>query len=265
MKKKKKYLVSVIINCHNGAKFLDKAISSVVKQTHDNWEVIFWNNKSTDQSEQIIKNFKDKRIKYYESEKYLKLYEARNEAIKKTKGKYICFLDSDDWWDRNKIKLQLDELEFNKSNIIYSNYYLFNEEKKYKKLFSKTHLPSGYITEKLLKKYVIAMSSVMISSKFLKKKLFNSMYEVIGDFDFLIRASISNRILCVQKPLLFARIHKKNFSFTRRDLHIFELKNWLKNNFKLLYNFRISLCYQKFYLFKLEFKKLISSFLRVNI
>jgi hypothetical protein len=60
--------------------------------------------------------------------------------------------------------LQLDELEFNKSNIIYSNYYLFNEEKKYKKLFSKTHLPSGYITEKLLKKYVIAMSSVMISS-----------------------------------------------------------------------------------------------------
>ena len=263
--RKKKNLVSVIINCHNGAKFLDKAISSVVKQTYDTWEVIFWNNKSTDQSEQIIKNFKDQRIKYYESKKYLKLYEARNEAIKKTKGKYICFLDCDDWWDRNKIKLQLEELEFNKSNIIYSNYYLFNEQKKYKKLFSKTHLPSGYITEKLLKKYVIAMSSVMISNKFLKKKLFNSMYEIIGDFDFLIRASISNRILCVQKPLLFIRIHKKNFSHIRRDLHIFELKNWLKNNFKLLENLRISLHYQKFYLFKLEFKKLINFFFRVNI
>jgi len=263
--KKKNYLVSVIVNCHNGAKFLDKAINSVAKQTYDNWEVIFWNNKSTDKSEQVIKNFKDKRIKYYESKKYLKLYEARNEAIKKTRGKYICFLDCDDWWDQNKIKLQLDELEFNKSSIIYSNYYLYNEEKKYKKLFSKNHLPSGYITEKLLKKYVIAMSSVMISSKFLKKKLFNSMYEIIGDFDFLIRASISNRILCVQKPLLFARIHKKNFSLTRRDLHISELKNWLKYNYKLLENIGVSLRDQKFYLFKLELKRLINFFFKVNI
>lgn len=263
--RKKKYLVSIIINCHNGAKFLGKAINSVVKQTYDNWEVIFWNNKSTDKSEQIIKNFKDNKIKYYESKKYLKLYEARNEAIKKTKGKYICFLDCDDWWDRNKIKLQLDELVLNKSNIIYSNYYLFNQEKKYKKLYSKMYLPSGYITEKLLKKYTIAMSSVMISSKFLKKKLFNNMYEVIGDFDFLIRASISNRILCVQKPLVFARIHKKNFSTIRRDLHISELKNWLKYNYKLLKNFRIFLNYQKFYLFKLEFKRFINFFFKVNI
>jgi len=56
------------------------------------------------------------------------------------------------------------------------------------------------------------------------------MYKIIRDFDFLIRASISNRILCIQKLLLFAIISKKNFSLTRRDLDIFELKNWLKYN-----------------------------------
>ena len=82
------------------------------------------------------------------------------------------------------------------------------------------------------------------------------------DFDFLIRASISNRILCVQKPLLFARIHKKNFSLTRRDLHISELKNWLKYNYKLLENIGVSLRDQKFYLFKLELKKIINFFLK---
>ena len=263
--KKKNYLVSIIINCHNGDKYLDKAINSIIKQTYNNWEIIFWNNKSEDKSEEIIKKFNDKRIKYYESKKYLKLYNARNEAIKNAKGNYICFLDCDDWWDKNKIKLQLNELESNKLNIIYSNYYLFNEKNKYKKIFSKKYLPSGYITQQLLKKYVIAMSSIMISAKFLKNNLFNSKYEIIGDFDFIIRSSIHNRILCVQKPLLFARIHKKNFSLTRRDLHIFELKNWLNDNNKLLKKIGISLRDQKLYLFKLELKKFINNFFKINI
>ena len=60
--KKKNYLVSIIINCHNGAKYLDKAINSIIKQTYNNWEIIFWNNKSEDKSEEIIKKFNDKRI-----------------------------------------------------------------------------------------------------------------------------------------------------------------------------------------------------------
>ena len=90
--------VSIIMNCHNGEKYLKKSISSVINQTYKNWELIFWDNKSTDRSEKIFKDFKDKRLRYFKSKNYFKLYKARNKAIKKCRGKFIAFLDTDDWW-----------------------------------------------------------------------------------------------------------------------------------------------------------------------
>ena len=60
-------VVSVIINCHNGEKYLSKCIKSILAQTYKNWEIVFWDNCSTDNSKKIIKNFKDTRIKYFKS------------------------------------------------------------------------------------------------------------------------------------------------------------------------------------------------------
>ena len=101
-------LVSVIINCHNGEKFLNKSIQSVINQTYNNWEIIFWDNKSTDKSEQIVRSFKDRRIKYFKSNKFQRLYKTRNLAIKNSKGKYLCFLDTDDLWNKNKLSAQIN-------------------------------------------------------------------------------------------------------------------------------------------------------------
>ena len=60
-----KGLVSVIMNCHNGATFLKEAIQSILNQKYKRWELIFWDNNSTDNSAKIFKNFKDKRLKYF--------------------------------------------------------------------------------------------------------------------------------------------------------------------------------------------------------
>ena len=97
-------LVSVIMNCHNGEEYLKESINSLMSQTYKNWELIFWDNKSFDNSKKIVKKFKDKRIKYFKSEKFRNLYHSRNLAIKKAKGKYIGFLDVDDLWERTKLK-----------------------------------------------------------------------------------------------------------------------------------------------------------------
>ena len=101
------YLVSVITNSHNGEKFLRQSINSLLSQSYKNWELIFFDNVSKDKSIKIAKGFNDKRIKIYKTLKYMKLYSARNAAIKKTKGKIICFLDTDDLWKKNKLKEQL--------------------------------------------------------------------------------------------------------------------------------------------------------------
>ena len=100
--KKKFPLISIIINCFNGEKFLSQSIKTVFDQTYSNWEIIFWDNKSTDKSKEIIKSFKDSRIKYFYSKKFNTLYKSRNLAINKAKGDYICFLDTDDLWKKEK-------------------------------------------------------------------------------------------------------------------------------------------------------------------
>lgn len=108
-------LISVIMNCHNGARYLKQSIKSLLNQKYNNWELIFWDNKSTDSSKKILLSFKDKRIKYFKSKNFLSLYKSRNLAIKKAKGKYVSFLDTDDWWASNKLKDQVSILEKKKN------------------------------------------------------------------------------------------------------------------------------------------------------
>ena len=79
--KKKTPLVTVIMNCYNGEKYLRKALSSIINQTYKNWELIFWDNFSEDDSKKIIAKFSDKRIKYFKSTKFNRLYKSRNLAI----------------------------------------------------------------------------------------------------------------------------------------------------------------------------------------
>ena len=73
-----KKLVSVLVNCHNGEKYLKEAINSILNQSYPNFEIIFFDNNSTDRSLEIIKSYNDQRINIYKSKNLIPLYEARN-------------------------------------------------------------------------------------------------------------------------------------------------------------------------------------------
>ena len=88
-RKKNNQKVSIIINCYNGEKYLNLAIESVLNQTYKNWEIIFWDNQSTDDSKFILKSYKDKRIKYFYAKKFTNLHIARNLAISKAKREHL--------------------------------------------------------------------------------------------------------------------------------------------------------------------------------
>ena len=123
---KKENLISVIVNCYNGEKFLKNCINSILNQTYKNFEIIFLDNNSSDQSVKIIKEFASPKIKIFQNQNYLKLYEARNLAIKKSEGNFITFLDTDDWWDKDKLQKQLDEFLLNREiSFTYSNFFNF--------------------------------------------------------------------------------------------------------------------------------------------
>ena len=119
--KNKQELVSIILNCYNGEKFLAEALLSLKNQTYKNWELIFWDNRSTDSSKEIVFSFKFKNLRYFLSKKHTTLYEARNLAIKKVKGKFICFIDADDLWEKDKIKNQLKLFKDKETAVVYGN------------------------------------------------------------------------------------------------------------------------------------------------
>ncbi len=259
-------LVSIIMNCHNGQQYLKYSLKSIFNQTYKNWELIFWDNLSTDGSKKILDQFRDKRVKYYKSKKFISLYKARNLAISKAKGKYISFLDTDDLWKKNKLFDQVKILQKNKKvDIIYSNYYLKNENNNKKYLMYKRRLPSGYITQNLLNDYQIGILTVLLKKKIFKKLKFNSSYSIIGDFDFFVKASSNNEILSIQKPLAIYRVHKNNLSSKKLDLYLSEVKKWIKENnnknkFKK-YNLREI---KKFHL-KLKIKNFFLKFFNVKL
>ena len=226
-------LVSIIMNCHNGEKYLKKSLKSILDQTYKNWELIFWNNKSTDCSKKIIKRIKDKRIKYYESKKVHPLYKARNLAVKKAKGKLICFLDSDDLWFKSKLERQLREFKKDPNlKFLYSNFYQYNEKTKKKKKISNHKLPEGKVTQEILNEYKIGILTVMLKKKLFKLFSFNENYNIIGDFDLFTRMSLKYKFYCIQKPLAIYRLHENNYSKKNLIIYNSEWKMWFKSSAK---------------------------------
>ena len=106
--------ISINIVTYNRASYLSKAISSVLEQSFQDYELVIVDDGSTDDTESVIKSFvgKDKRIKYIKNETNLKISKARNRALANSKGKYIAVLDSDDCWcDVDKLRKQYEFLE----------------------------------------------------------------------------------------------------------------------------------------------------------
>ena len=257
---KKLPLVSVIINTFNGEKFLRKSILSATSQTYKNLEIIIFDNKSKDKTFSIVKGIKDKKIRYYKSKKYLKLYAARNEAIKKAKGEYLAFLDSDDWWKSTKIEKQIHHAIRKNYDLVYSNYIIFNQKTKTKKIYTKKKLPEGFITQSLLNKYDVAVQTVLVKKKVFKNKMFNKRYEIIGDFDFFVKLSLDKNFGSIQNPLAFYRLHGSNYSIKKMYLHISEMKHWIKNNEGRFKKRDFNIGAQKIYLKKLKIKNLLNKF-----
>ena len=256
-------LVSVIMNCYNGERYLKESVLSVINQSYKNWELIFWDNISDDNSKKIIENFSDKRIKYFYSKKFTGLYEARNLAIEKARGDYISFLDTDDFWQKDKLIKQVNFFEKNDGfEAVYSNYYVLNEAKNKKYVQHNVSLPSGSITQRLLDYYSVGILTTFLKRGVFEKYKFNKNYSVIGDFDFFINLSQRSKIGSINENLAFYRIHESNFSIKNLDLYIKELENWIKDNDENISNKGFSLKKQKILLKKLKVKFFLKNFLR---
>lgn len=117
-------LVSIIMPSYNCGKFVEETIRSVQAQTYQNWEIIFMDDCSTDDTVKLVSKLreKDSRIRLFQNKGNMGAALSRNNALQEAKGRWIAFLDSDDLWEPTKLEKQIRFMEENNYKFSYTCY-----------------------------------------------------------------------------------------------------------------------------------------------
>ena len=193
--------ISVVIPSYNRIEFLKRSIDSVINQTKKPFEIIVVDDGSTDGTETMIKSDYDF-VKFIK-QKNKGVSAARNIGIKVSIGEWICFLDSDDEWKKDKLEKQINAMKsnpgykfFHSNEIWIKNGLRINQKKKHKKY-------GGDIFDKCLDMCRISPSSVMIDKTvFDEVGNFNENLVVCEDYELWLRICDKYRVFFIDEPLI---------------------------------------------------------------
>ncbi len=217
--------ISIIVPIYNAEKYLSKCINSLINQTKKEIEIILINDGSTDRSEEIINNYRDERIKYFKNENQ-GIGKTRNFGIEKATGKYLMFVDSDDYLKEDACEILFKKAEKEKLDLVICNYYKVDEETDKKEIieikeFKNTKLKDN---KELLLNVNLAPWNKLYKRDLIKKNKIkfveNLKYE---DAPFVVETmDKAKRIGQVTEALNYYVIHK-NSETTIRDRKVFDI------------------------------------------
>ena len=182
--------ISVIIPTYNRGKYITESLMSVLKQTYHNLEIIVIDDGSTDNTEFLISQFKDDRIKYIKLRENKGACFARNLGIKMANGDYITFQDSDDIYHLNKIEKQYRNIIKKNSDFDFCEI-CFHFNSTFKVIF-----PRKYQLKKIMRKQIleelcngnfISTQSILIKRALIKNNLFDINFPRLQDYDLVLR------------------------------------------------------------------------------
>jgi glycosyltransferase involved in cell wall biosynthesis len=238
---KKNGLVSIIIPVYNRKAMIVNAIKSIQNQTYTNYEILVVDDGSSDGTQKAVKAFNDSRITLIETD-HNGAYIARNKGLKKARGKFIAFLDSDDIWLPEKLETQMILMTKEKNVAMsFTNGYIFKDkETEYEmdlRPTGKLNLPLKEFYKELLKNNFIATSSVVV-----RKDLLNNVGYFLSenrgclDYQMWLRIAKTYEIRFLNKPLFIYNEHSKSLTGKRiarlnDQLYVYDLEEkWLLEN-----------------------------------
>ena len=201
--------VSVVMPAYNVAEYIGAALDSIFNQTYTDYEVIVVNDGSpdTDELERVLEPYRD-RIVYLKQEN-LGLSVARNKAIRAARGQYIALLDSDDFWERDYLSVQVREIERDPTiDVLYADAFIFGDSPVAGKTFMQVCPSEGEVTlERLIREECHVMVSVLARREaIMRAGLFDESLRSAEDFDLWLRiVEQGSRIEYHRKPLTHYR------------------------------------------------------------
>ena len=218
-------LISIVIPTYNHAKYLDRALKSVIEQTYKDWEIIVVDNFSSDNTEEVVLKYKDSNIKYIKVKNNGIIAKSRNMGISNAKGDWIAFLDSDDWWEKNKLDACINCLIKNmNTDLIYHDLKLVNKNNRtlFKKRIKSFGLAKPIIKNLMLKGNIICNSSVIVRKKLINEiGGINESKDIIAaeDFNTWLRvAEISDNFIYL--PLKLGFYFEHSMGVSQRDMSV---------------------------------------------
>ncbi len=217
--------ISVIMNCLNGEKYLPQALECLKKQTFQDFEIIFWDNGSTDASPDIAKAYGE-RLRFFQGRTTAPLGAARNLAIEKAQGTYIAFLDCDDLWRPEKLEKQIALMQANPLlGLVTTNTEIFDGKKVLYRLFDQAMPARGKVFRELMQRQWISMSSAFASKAALDAVRINGQHNAWFDeklnlceeADLFYRIAHDYELDFVDEPLTVWRIHPGSTTFQKFD------------------------------------------------
>ncbi|MDR2696393.1 MAG: glycosyltransferase [Deltaproteobacteria bacterium] len=209
--------VSIIMNCLNCAADLPAALAGVRAQSFQDWEIIFWDNASTDVSPGIARAFGPK-LRYFRSRETVPLGAARNLALREAEGRYIAFLDCDDVWLAEKVAGQVALFEDNpRLGLVCTDTEIFAAAGVLGRVFARTAPARGRVFGDLMRRQWISMSSAMLRAQALHglDHWFDEGLELCEEADLFYRIAHDWELDYVDAPLTRWRVHGANTTFKK--------------------------------------------------
>jgi glycosyltransferase involved in cell wall biosynthesis len=209
--------VSINLCCYNSEKYLRETLDSIAVQTCKDWELVVIDDGSTDSTGNVIKEYIDRGLPiiYFYQQNHGLGY-SRNEALKRSSGEYIAFIDHDDIWLPDKLELQLGVFgKHSELDFLYTNYYVTRNQTLVVKFKDKQ--PEGHVFEEFLDYYPVHVSTVMVRKKAFDKlnSLFNPNLHLTEEYDLFMRILYSGKAAYISKPLATYRYHHDMASVTK--------------------------------------------------
>ena len=230
--------VSIILPNYNSHIFIKKTIRSVINQNFYSWELIIVDDASNEKTKIILKRIQRyKKIRIYWLSKNKGAGYCRNFAIKKSKSKYIAFIDSDDIWKKNKLKNQINFMKKNDHQFTYTNYETFGDKNK------KVNNPKKLSYSSFIKNTSIATSTMMIKREKINDIKFTNT-KICEDYYFKCKLLKKvNFAFCLNQYLTKYRVRKnslqsnnlKNFYWIWKINRDYNKLSFLNNLLSLLF------------------------------
>ena len=209
--------VSVIMNSYNSESHLADTLTSLAAQSFQDFEVIFWDNASTDASPQIARSF-GPQLRYFRAESTSPLGQARNLALAQTQGDVFAFLDCDDLWLPDKLERQMALFDANpRLGLACTDTVMFSERGDLSRVFAKSAPARGHVFRELVERQWISMSSAMISRSAFEglAEGFDPTLLVCEEADVFYRLALRYDLDYVDAPLTRWRVHGVNTTFRK--------------------------------------------------